>query len=113
MLGDSVNIKNLNCNLVVLKKKLVKTLKIAIFGSNLRTKKLLGWATNKMKKKFLCTNNKSRLQDFKNSLFYKNIICFGCVMNLFLIFVMAFFCQKGSLCAHTGTNLGQIKSNVV
>ena len=38
MLGDSVKINNVCCNLVVLKKNLVKPLKIAILGPNVHCK---------------------------------------------------------------------------
>ena len=48
MLGDSININNFNCNPIVLKKKIVKPLKIAILGANLHKKGVsMGHAQNK------------------------------------------------------------------
>ena len=53
MLGDSINTNNFNCNLVVLKKKLVQFLKIAIFGPNLGKKGGSLGAALKTKNNFL------------------------------------------------------------
>ena len=53
VLGDSININNFNCNPVILKIFLLKPLKIAIFGDNLRKKKGSLWATPKPNRIFL------------------------------------------------------------
>ena len=55
MLRDSININNFNWNLVVLKKKLLKPLKITIFWPKLR-KNGAPWAMPKRKKQLFLKN---------------------------------------------------------
>ena len=67
---------------------------------------------HKTKDKPLRRNNKSRSQAFKNFLFYKNIICFDCVLICFV------FVKKGSFPAKTTVhtqekNLGQIRPTML
>ena len=77
-------------------KKLVKPLKIAIFGPNLHKKGIsIGNAQNQ-KQMLWREIKKRRSSAFRNFLFHENIICFGRVMNLFLFWVM-FFVKKGSV----------------
>ena len=51
--GDLINIDSFNCNPVVLKKKMVKPLKITIFGPNLRQKRVT--MSRAQNKKFFST----------------------------------------------------------
>ena len=83
MLRDSININNLCCNPVVLKRvgKLFKN-----------------WAKNCLWAQFVAeirlvirnTENSSSSAAFRNILFYENIICFDKAINLFLSWVMLF-----------------------
>ena len=53
MLGDSINFNKFNRNPIVLKKKLVKPLKITIFGPNLHKKGVIMGHTENKKQFFL------------------------------------------------------------
>ena len=94
MLGDSIN--TLCCNPVVLKKKLVNPLKIAIFWP---TETGSAWATPKMKNTFLAEITKADhsfqrffiLPKYDKPVFWLNYESIWCDM----------FCQKGSLPAKT------------
>ena len=93
MLGDSIDINNLCCNLLALK-KFVKNSKNCFLGPiNAQERSHYGPRPNE--KQFFGTNNKSQLSAFRNFLLYQNIICFGWVVNLFLSWAM-FFVKKMS-----------------
>ena len=100
MLGDSIDINNVCCNSVVLKKKIGETLKNCFFQPNLHYKEVNMGHTQNEKQFYFGRNNKSRSLALGDFLFYQNIICFGWVMNLFLFCVM-FFIKKGSFPAKT------------
>ena len=90
-------------------KKIGKASKNYIFGPKLHYKEVsMGLAQNEKQFSF-GWNNKSRSSAFRNFLFYKNIICFGRVLNLFLFCVM-FFYQKGPFPAKIAVSRNQVFS---
>ena len=93
MLGDSININNLCCNPVVLKKKIGKISKKLLFWAKFVQKRGHYGQLPKWKTIFLGRNTKNRSSAFRNFLFYQNVICFGWVINFFPSWVM-FFVKK-------------------
>ena len=87
---------------------LVRSLKIVIFGSNLPTKAGSHFGPSGKRKKTNCVEITKPDHKLSKTFSYKNIICVGWVMNLFLICVMLFFAIKGSFPAKTavGTKFG-------
>ena len=90
MLGHGINIYNLCYYMVVLKKKLIKLLKIALLGHYLG-KTWANMGHTQYKAQFFSGHNKRRWQAFKN-LFYE--ISFDWVMNDFL--TLWYFAAKTS-----------------
>ena len=87
---------------------LVRSLKIVIFGSNLPTKAGSVFGPSGKRKKTNCVKITEPDHKLSKTFSHKNIVCFGWVMNLFLICVMFFFAIKQSFPAKTavGTKFG-------
>ena len=96
MLGYSININNLCCNLVVMK-KLVKSLKIAILFWGPTCAKGSAWVMPKEKNYIFGILLKAKA-DYQPSETYFVKIRFGWVMNLFL-FCVIFLTKKESFLA--------------
>ena len=92
MLGDSININNLCCNPVALKKKLVKPLKNCFFRPNLHKKVVIMGHTQNEKKKFFSRNNKTRSSAFRNFILSKYHMFWPSYQSFSILSYV--FCQK-------------------
>ena len=75
MLGDSININNLCCNSLVLKKKLVKPLRNCFFGTTLHKRAVIMGHTQNEKQFFLAEITKADHQ-LSETFYFIKISCF-------------------------------------